>query len=340
MDHLIWARVDGHERRHDKTLIRMNSDDVSVVVPCYNRQYCLGTAIESALAQHTPPGEVIVVDDGSTDDTAAVALAYGDKIRLFRSPNRGPSAARNYGMRQARGRWVAFLDSDDVWHREKLSLQMQALNDFPRAEVIFCDTRTLTNGKVAMPSRFEVTDLHKYVVERRDAYISFSRSVFHHILTHSGVITSAVMLKRGNDAFFPEKLRTSEDWALWLQLSVKYQFVAVDRVLVDMHVHSDNVSSDRAATMRSDVSVLESMHSDPLLTDPEREAILTTLDSRRVAALYYSLIDGNSWEARRLLATIPTNRFTRSRWILYWLAAWMPGRLLREVARWRLNESL
>jgi glycosyltransferase involved in cell wall biosynthesis len=316
----------------------MNSDDVSVVVPCYNREYCLGTAIESALAQHTPPGEVIVVDDGSTDNTAAVAMEFGDKVRLFRLPNRGPGAARNYGIRQARGKWVAFLDSDDVWHRDKLTLQIQALNAFPDAELIFCDTQTYTNGKIAMPSRFETTNLYEFVVERRDANVSFHRSVFHHVLTQSGVITSAVMAKRGNDVLFPENMEPSEDWALWLQLSVKYRFVAVDRVLVDMHVHSDNISSDRAAAMRSDVCVLESMHSDPLLTDPEREAISTLLDSRRVAALYYSLVYGDSWEARRLLATIPTSGFTRSRWVLYWLASWMPGVLLRELARWRLNQ--
>src|SRR2546423_7727277 len=88
---------------------------VSVVVPAYNYARYLPQAIDSALGQTHPPLEVIVVDDGSTDDTPRVLDAYGDRIRAVRQANQGAGAARNAGIAVARGEYVAFLDSDDLW---------------------------------------------------------------------------------------------------------------------------------------------------------------------------------------------------------------------------------
>src|SRR4051794_10354756 len=92
---------------------------VSVIVPAYNYERYLSLAIESALAQTHSPLEVIVVDDGSTDDTPRVLAAYGDRIRAIRQPNQGAGAARNTGIAASRGDYLAFLDSDDLWRRDK-----------------------------------------------------------------------------------------------------------------------------------------------------------------------------------------------------------------------------
>ena len=97
---------------------------VSVVVPAYNYARYLPKAIDSALGQTHPPLEVIVVDDGSTDDTPRVLAAYADRIRVIRQANQGAGAARNAGIAAARGEYVAFLDSDDLWHPRKLELQL------------------------------------------------------------------------------------------------------------------------------------------------------------------------------------------------------------------------
>jgi glycosyltransferase involved in cell wall biosynthesis len=318
----------------------MSEFDISVVVPCYNRANCVGKAIESALGQSTRAREVIVVDDGSTDASARVARSYGAKVRLLRTKNRGPAAARNLGMQEAQGEWVAFLDSDDVWHTEKLELQAQASREYPDAQVIFCDTRSFANGTISMPSRFALTKFSDNVAERRGELISFNRQVFRRILDQSGVITSAVMLKRSiPEAHFWERVVPSEDWALWLTLSVRYGFAAVDRVLVDMYIHSDNISTARGKSMRGDVLALESINTDPLLTSVERNLVQATLSRRRVAAVYYSLVEGDAAEARRLLSTIPRSSLRRSRRIMYWVAARLPGSMLREMARWRLSTS-
>src|SRR5688500_9583140 len=100
---------------------------VSVVIPAYNYGHFVTEAVASALNQTHPHVEVIVVDDGSTDGTADILKPFGSRIRYIYQPNRGLSAARNTGIRAARGEWVAFLDADDLWHPSKTETQLSAV---------------------------------------------------------------------------------------------------------------------------------------------------------------------------------------------------------------------
>jgi glycosyltransferase involved in cell wall biosynthesis len=108
---------------------------VSVILPTYNRAHCLGAAIDSVLNQSMDDLELIVVDDGSTDTTADVVAGVDRRVRYIRQPNRGVSAARNCGIRLARGRWISFIDSDDEWLPHKLHRQISELRCFPVAQV-------------------------------------------------------------------------------------------------------------------------------------------------------------------------------------------------------------
>jgi len=109
----------------------MSPQTVSVIIPTFNCRSWVGQAIDSALAQTLAPTEIIVIDDGSTDDTGAVLNAYGTRIRRITQPNQGVAAARNSGLRAARGDLVAFLDADDVWHPCKLALQTRIMSKSP-----------------------------------------------------------------------------------------------------------------------------------------------------------------------------------------------------------------
>lgn len=104
---------------------------VSVVIPCYNAAPFLRETIDSVLNQTRPASEVIVVDDGSTDDSAAIAASYGPPVRVIRQENQGESVARNRGMDEAQGDWVALLDADDRWLPHKLERQIDALREAP-----------------------------------------------------------------------------------------------------------------------------------------------------------------------------------------------------------------
>src|SRR5437773_3781756 len=130
-----------HDRIECDHLMLMNVT-VSVVIPTYNYARYLPEAIDSALAQTHAPLEVIVVDDGSTDDTPRVLAVYGDRIRVIRQANRGPGAARNTGIAAARGEYVGFLDADDVWLPRKLELQMARFEADQGLGLVHCGAET------------------------------------------------------------------------------------------------------------------------------------------------------------------------------------------------------
>jgi glycosyltransferase involved in cell wall biosynthesis len=116
-----------------------NHDLVSVVIPTYNRAYILGQAIESVLQQTYRPVEVVVIDDGSTDDTRRLVESFGTPVRYFYQPNAGVTSARNHGLRVARGEFVALLDSDDRWLPWKLAAQVQLMRAYPELGMTWTD---------------------------------------------------------------------------------------------------------------------------------------------------------------------------------------------------------
>lgn len=109
---------------------------VSVIVPCYNAARFLPEALATIRAQRYEPLEILVVDDGSTDNTPDVVSGFGSEVRYLRKPNGGPASARNLGLREARGEWIAFLDADDQWPEGKLELQAGRLETDPSLDVV------------------------------------------------------------------------------------------------------------------------------------------------------------------------------------------------------------
>lgn len=219
---------------------------VSVVIPSYNRAALLPRAITSVLSQTLRDLECIVVDDGSTDHTAQVVAGFSDpRLRVVRLPgNSGCSRATNTGIRAARGKLIAFLDSDDEWLPGKLERQVARLRECgdPKATVAYC--------------RCMVRDALTARMWRRP-HLVYEGDVFQHLLEGWHPTTSSLFLIERRSLLevggFSENLPCAQDYDLWLRLAeASHRFVAIDDVLVIKHEYGDDqVSDDPTAPVRA-----------------------------------------------------------------------------------------
>ncbi|MBS0305635.1 MAG: glycosyltransferase family 2 protein [Proteobacteria bacterium] len=224
----------------------MPAPTVSVVVPAYNAAAFVGRAVDSVLAQSGVDYELLVVDDGSSDGTVAVLAAYGDRLRVLVQANAGPAAARNRGLHEARGRYVAFLDADDWWLPEKLARQVALLDGRP--EIGFCSTatRVVTEGG-APAGEWPCVPGERPLLETlfvRSAAVSGSTS---------GVLARRELLLGAGG--FDEALRGFEDPDLWMRLAARAGYACIDEPLTVVVRTPGSVSSHlprmRAATLAS-----------------------------------------------------------------------------------------
>lgn len=188
---------------------------VSVVIPSYNYGQYVCEAVESALAQTYPAVEVLVVDDGSTDDTRARLAPYGDRIRYIFQTNQGLSAARNTGIRQARGRFVALLDSDDRFHPRKLELQMALFARRPELGAV--GTETFSDEPPRWAEIPAVCDGSESV--------SLERAVVRAPFAPSSAVVRTECFEAVGD--FDTALRSVEDRDMWIRIAARYPIAKI-----------------------------------------------------------------------------------------------------------------
>lgn len=209
-----------------------SSPAVSVIMPVYNAGSVLRDAVESALEQTFGDLEILAIDDGSTDDSPAVLESYGESLRRFHQSNAGPAVARNRGILEARGDYLAFLDADDVWEPEKLEKQIDLLDSRPDAVLAYTDSRDQTERGLAAETRLS-----------RYASSGGSDSVFEALLQRNFIHTSSVVVRRealARAGLFDPTLRGAEDLELWLRLALAGPFVAVEEPLTRYRRHEGN----------------------------------------------------------------------------------------------------
>jgi len=210
----------------------LNTPLVSVIIPTYNRAWALKKAIDSVLEQDYKNFELIVVDDGSTDDTEALLKPYTGSLKLIQQPNLGVSAARNKGISVSSGSLIAFLDSDDYWYPEKLSAQVKFFNANPDTWICQTEEIWIRNGKKVNPKK---------------KHQKLSGMIFIPSLALCLVSPSAVMIRKNLfikiDAF-DESLPACEDYDLWLRVTCRYPIHLIDTPLtVKTGGHEDQLSS-------------------------------------------------------------------------------------------------
>jgi glycosyltransferase involved in cell wall biosynthesis len=240
----------------------MGQPTVSVVIPTYNRAGVVSRALTSLGSQTRPPDEVIVIDDGSNDDTERLIRHEFPAVRYLRQENRGVAAARNRGIREARGEWLAFLDSDDEWLPQKLERQLEALRQQP--QFLLCHTNEIwiRRGRRVNPMK---------------KHAKSGGHIFQKCLPLCVISPSAVILHRGvleRVGLFDESLPACEDYDLWLRVTSLYPVLYLeDPLIVKYGGHPDQLSRRHWGMDRFRIRALEKvLDSDELSVEDRRAA--------------------------------------------------------------------
>jgi glycosyltransferase involved in cell wall biosynthesis len=205
---------------------------VSVIIPVYNGAKYLAESIDSALSQSYSKLEVVVIDDGSTDDSAAIAKSYGDRIVYLRKENAGTAAARNAGIRASRGEFVALLDQDDLWMPDHLQLEVQILQE-PGVALAYSAVR-LMGGK----TMYGATEL-----------FAGAEVGLHQLLDFQTLPAATFVMRRRvleELGFFDEELSGPDDWELSIRIATKYKLKGTSVITASIRLHGNNQGSNGA----------------------------------------------------------------------------------------------
>ncbi|MCG8380816.1 MAG: glycosyltransferase family 2 protein [Gammaproteobacteria bacterium] len=245
-------------------------DSVSVIIPTHNRAGYLPRALNSVFKQTPPPDEIIVVDDGSTDDTETLIKDNFSQVRYLKQTQKGVSAARNAGTRTASGEWNALLDSDDEWLPGKLSAQKQALS---ASGQLICHTEEIwiRNGQRVNP--------HKKHAKK-------GGRIFQHCLPLCAMSPSSIIIHQRvfeELGHFDTSLPACEDYDLWLRITARYPVTFVSKPqIIKYGGHDDQLSKQYWGMDRFRIRALHNLlkAGAPLLSDTDRQAAMSMLKKK------------------------------------------------------------
>jgi glycosyltransferase involved in cell wall biosynthesis len=222
----------------ERPSIRARTNSVSVVIPTFNGGPWIAQAVESVLAQSVRPAQVIVVDDGSTDDTRRRLAPHMDRIRYLVQPNQGVAAARNHGVARSSGELIAFLDADDVWHPRKLELQLKAMTDHSALALLGTAVYDWPSPTVPEPDPSAC----------RPTPVPWRQLAVKNFITTSSVLVRREALEKAGP--FDTELRGPEDYDLWLRIAETAAVANLGLPLVGYRTVPGSLGR-RAATMES-----------------------------------------------------------------------------------------
>ncbi|WP_414828110.1 glycosyltransferase family 2 protein [Alteromonas sp. H39] len=207
---------------------------VSVIIPVFNAGKFIRSTLESVFSQTYTDFEVVIVNDGSTDDSESVIRSFNDnRIVYIAQENGGVSAARNNGIFHAQGKYVAFLDADDLWHPEKLRLQVAALEENPDVHLCYCDREVFgSDSDVTTNTSVDLPEIE-----------NTQESLFLQLLKHNHIQCSSVIVRKSllsRAGIFDSNLAASEDSDLWIRASRHTDFIHITHPLSFYRHHDSN----------------------------------------------------------------------------------------------------
>ena len=280
---------------------------ISVIIPTYNRAHYINEAIDSALAQTYQNVEIVVVDDGSTDETRAVLKGYEDKIRYFYQGHQGVAAARNFGIEKSSGQYLAFLDDDDIWFQEMLEVQVAYLEAHPEVGMVHADILIMDETSDNPRPRERILakglppEIEEPIAVRGDirgpipsGYILPELIIRNVIMIQTAVVRRSCFNEVG---LFDQDSRLSQDYHLWLRIARKFPIAYLDRPLAIYRIHTTNMSRDRVSARKRHLEALKKV----LRLNPEvfDDVGLDDHFAIRFKIAYWLFNQGSYIEARR-----------------------------------------
>jgi glycosyltransferase involved in cell wall biosynthesis len=260
---------------------------ISVVIPTFNRASVLPKAIDSVLSQNYTPLELFVVDDGSTDETSTILQSYGDEIKVIYQQHAGVSRARNTGIIESKGEFIAFLDSDDWWLEGKLERQMGLLHE-TGLRVVHTEEIWVRNGKRVNPCQH-----HK----KRGG------DVYEAMLPLCAMSPSSILMERrvlDETGLFDETLPACEDYDLWLRITSRFQVAFIEEpLIVKTGGHTDQLSRKYFGLDRFRVLALRKALMECPLNQDRKQKTLETLEKKARVYIQGCKKRGNVSEVNR-----------------------------------------
>lgn len=223
---------------------------VSAIIPTYNREKTICRAIDSVLNQTYKNIEIIIVDDGSTDDTLKLLKKYGSSIKVVNQCHKGANAARNRGIKEAKGEYIAFLDSDDEWLPQKTHMQLDYLEKKGK-QVCFCPYKLVADKIQIIPGNYADVDIYENDINL--------------VLSRGNVIgTPTLIMKKSildDVGLFNESMQRLQDYELCIRIAKKYEIGYVSQILVNAYRMQKSISNNFELAIMSYGQIIK-MHSD------------------------------------------------------------------------------
>lgn len=313
---------------------------VSVIIPTYNCAPYLAEAIDSVLLQAGVNIEIIVVDDGSIDNTKDVIEKYRHRITyISQMPRRGASAARNLGIQHASGEWIAFQDADDIWLPEKLSMQLDALQGYPDAGLVFADTLVFRERMVIQDSLSNKSLKNwcaRNATQAPDIYYGhiYSELV---LRCYCMCLISVVLPRKVLDevGIFDEELKIAEDYDLWLRIARNHAVVYLDRIFCKYRFRDDGLSGGirvrPSRFFRANLAVLDKHLSFNWIPGQYHDALTKVFRNSFWELAWTCFSEDRFKEARTYFLTGLRYRPLHLRSWLYWCASFLPLPVIDSV---------
>jgi glycosyltransferase involved in cell wall biosynthesis len=296
------------------------SFDVSVVIPTYNRADWLPQTLASVLDQTLKPMEVIVVDDGSTDGTAALARSFPPSVKYFRIENSGVCRARNVGLGQATAPWIAFCDSDDLWRPDKLAAQARLVQEVPGLEYAFTNFRVVSNNVWSDDTKFDEAPPGYWDLPRRqvtpDAFV-VDVSLYERLIGYQPIFPSTMIMSRN----FAQRVGPWVD-ALGRTLSEDLEFIlrCVDQPpigvlsapLVGIRKHAGGFSSQPLRTLKGEIEILHYVLAHHPAAAAHERVIRDSIVQRNVGGAELAFLLGHLGLVHDFLKAVPLSARSRS----------------------------